>query len=291
MNFAPISRFASRNALRIKRNSPQILFYAGIAGTVATTVLASRATLKAVPVVEKFNKERDELDYFHLEDAIDPDVYTHEVYKSYATVSVELTKLYAPAVVVGVVSLAALTKSHRQLANRNTALTVAYTGLSKTFNAYRERVREQLGDEKDQQFLHGTVQQEIEYKDKQGKTRTKSITALDPSSTAALSYYFDRSNPAWVSDPGYNQNFLDGTQRWANLQLQKNGHLFLNEVYDMLKIPHTRDAAILGWVFEDLGYNDTFVTFNHTNDGDFMGGFKPDVMLEFNIHGPILELI
>lgn len=291
MNLAPITRFASRNALRIKRNSPQILFYAGIVGTVATTVLASRATLKAVPVVERLKTERDKLDSFHLDDTIDPDLYTKEAYRLYGNATIDLTKLYGPPVIIGIGSLIALTKSHKQLTSRNTALTMAYSGLFKTFEAYRNRVRAELGEERDRQFLHGTVQQEIEYQDKAGRTRTKEITALDPDSKSALTYYFDANNVCWSKDPGYNQTFLDGQQFWCNVLLPKQGHLFLNDVYDLLKIPRTREGAILGWVFEDHGINDTFVSFGHQLDGEFVGGFKRDVMLEFNIHGPILEWI
>lgn len=291
MSFAPITRFASRNALRIKKNSPQILFYAGIVGTVATTVLASRATLKAVPVVERLKAQRADLDSFHLEDKVEPDVYNKEVVHQYTVAAVDLTKLYAPAIIVGVGSLVALTKSHQQLTSRNTALTMAYTGLFKTFEAYRARVREELGLESDQKFLHGTVQQEIEVTGKDGKTKTKSITTLDPSSKAALTYLFDDKVSSWCPDPTYNQNFLDNQQDWANVLLQRKGFMFLNEIYDLLQIPQTREGQILGWVFKDLGNNDMFIDFGHRKDGEFFAGFKKDVMLEFNIHGPILELI
>lgn len=291
MNISSLTRFASRNALKIKKNSPQILFYTGIVGTVATTVLASRATLKAAPLVEKLKQERAELESFHKVSPIPQDMYAQEVARQYTSTAVDLTKLYGPVVIVGVGSLICLTKSHQQLTSRNTALTMAYTGLFKTFEAYRGRVREQLGVESDQQFLHGTVQQEIEVEGANGKTKSKTVVALDPSSKAALTHYFDASTNSWMKDPGYNQNMLDGQQDWCNILLQKQGHLFLNEVYDVLHIPHTKEGNILGWVFQDLGDNDMFVDFGHNKDGEFTAGFKRDVMLEFNIHGPILDLI
>jgi hypothetical protein len=294
MNIAPITRFASRNALKVKKNSPQILFYAGIVGTVATTVLASRATLKAVPVVDRLKAERAELDTFHVDNKVDQETYQQEVVRQYTVTGVELTKLYAPVIVIGVGSLVCLTKSHQQLTSRNTALTMAYTGLFKTFEAYRGRVREQLGDDIDREFLHGTVQQEIVVgQNKDGSEKVRTITTLDPSSVTALTYMFDANCRSWMKDPGYNQNTLDGQQRWANIQLQKKGHLFLNEVYDLLHIDHTREGNILGWVYpsrEGLEH-DPFVDFGHHNDGEFLAGFKRDVMLEFNIHGPILDLI
>lgn len=287
----PITRFASRSALRVKKNSPQILFYGGIIGTVATTVLASRATLKAVPVMEQLRAERAELDTFHGEGRVSEDDYTHVAVQQYTVASLQLARLYGPTVLVGIGSLVALTKSHQQLNARNTALTMAYTGLFKTFEAYRDRVRDQLGPDIDQQFLHGTVQKEIEYEDKSGRTRTKEITVLDPTSAAALTYFYDANTNSWCKDPGYNQNFLDGQQEWATILLQRQGHLFLNEVYSLLQIPHTREGAVLGWVFKDLGNNDMFVDFGHHKDGEFVAGYKRDVMLEFNIHGPILDLI
>lgn len=292
MNLAPITRFTSRNALRIKKNSPQILFYAGIVGTVATTVLASRATLKAVPIVERLKEERHELDSLTSDRQVEEHIYADEVRRQYTVAAIGLTKLYGPVVLVGVGSLAALTKSHQQLNSRNTALTVAYTGLFRTFESYRERVRGELGEDRDRQFLHGTVTEEIEYTDKNGKTKTKSITTLDPSSKAAITASFDvHSSPHWVPDPGYNQNFLDGIEDWSTILLQRQGHLFLNEVFDLLGMQHTREGQILGWVYKDLGNNDMFVQLGHKLDGEFVAGYKKDVILEFNIHGPILELI
>lgn len=289
--FDSVRRFVNRSGLKLQKHSPQILFYGGLVGVVATTVLSSRATLKAVPVIEEHKEARGNLDVKSHDNYVTTDEYTRIATQQYTVTVMSLAKLYAPTILVGGISIAALTKSHRQLTSRNTALTVAYTGLFKTFESYRNRVREQLGDEIDQQLMHGTVQQQLEYEDKQGKTRTKEITALDPSSSAALTYMFDSNAPSWCKDPGYNQAFLDNQQRWANIMLQKQGHLFLNEVYDMLHIPHTREGNILGWVFDDLGNNDMFVELGHHKDGEFMAGFKRDVMLEFNIHGPILDLI
>lgn len=291
MKFDKITRFANRSALKIQKHSPQILFYGGLVGVVATTIMASRATLKAQPVIQNHRANRVSLEAQASNGAIDKQRFTEGVVEQYTASAIGLTKLYAPTLLVGAVSIAALTKSHQQLTSRNTALTVAYTGLFKTFEKYRGRVREQLGVDQDQKFMHGEVLTEVEYADKNGKVTTKEIAEVDPLSAASLSHYFDAGTNSWCKDPGYNQSFLDNQQRWANILLQKQGHLFLNEVYDLLQIPKTRDGNILGWVYEDLGNNDTFVTFGHQQDGEFVAGFKRDVMLEFNIHGPVLDLI
>lgn len=291
MNFNKITRFVNRSALKIQKNSPKILFYAGIIGGVATTVMASRATLSASVVVQTHKDSRSSIETQRSLGVVNDEQHAQEVVECYTNTAMTLTKLYAPTILVGVASIAALTKSHQQLTSRNAALTAAYTGLFKTFEAYRERVRGQLGDEQDQRFLHGTVTEEVEVMDAKGNVKVKEITSPDPNSSAALSYYYDCNTSSWCKDPGYNQTTLDNQQTWANIKLKKNGHLFLNEVYDMLHIPHTKDGNILGWVYEDLGDNDMYVDFGHHQDGEFVAGFKRDVMLNFNIHGPILDLI
>lgn len=291
MNFSSVTRVAHRTAYKLKKNSPQILFYGGIVGTVATTVLASRATLKAVPVAEELKFSRELLDEDMAKGRVSEDVYTQEATRQYVTAAGKMTKLYAPTVIVGGLSIAALTKSHQQLTSRNTALTMAYTGLFKTFENYRGRVREQLGTDIDQQFLHGTVTEEIAVEGKDGKVKTKEITSLDKMSLASTTVLYDSKNAgSWSKDPGYNQTYLDNQQSWANVLLQRKGYLFLNEVLDMLQIPGTPEGQLIGWLFRDVGGNETWIDFGHHKDGEFVAGYAKDVLLDFNAY-PILDQI
>ena len=291
MNTSSIKRFGHRSVLKVKKNSPQILFVAGIVGTVATTVMASRATLKARDLVDEMTTERAAIDATAHNGGYDGDEYTAVVTEQYTLTAIEMGKLYGPTIVVGIVSVACLTQSHRQLTNRNTALTVAYTGLFNTFEKYRGRVREQMGPDVDRQLYHGVITEQREIEGKNGKTAVKSITTLDPASTAEYSVWFCDDIPSWTKDPGYNQSMLDGQEAWANWKLQTTGHLFLNEVYDLLDMPHTKVGAIVGWVHRDLGENDSFVSFGHKDDGEFTSGYTKDVMLNFNVMGSILDLI
>ena len=51
------SRFFNNAGLQIKKHSPEILMVAGIAGTIASTVLACKATTKATGLLEEAKKE------------------------------------------------------------------------------------------------------------------------------------------------------------------------------------------------------------------------------------------
>lgn len=52
----------------------------------------------------------------------------------------------------------------------------------------------------------------------------------------------------WTTTPEYNAMFLRSQQNYANDLLHRRGHLFLNEVLDMLGIKRTSDGAITGWM-------------------------------------------
>lgn len=116
----------------------------------------------------------------------------------------------------------------------------------------------------------------------------------------AVSQYarlFDDSCVGWTKDPEYNMHFLKCQQGYCNDRLKAKGHLFLNEVYDILGIPRTKAGTVVGWVYNEKNpIGDNFVDFGifDTNDernSDFINGYKNTAILDFNVDGDILEYI
>ena len=109
--------------------------------------------------------------------------------------------------------------------------------------------------------------------------------------------FFDDACIGWTKDPEYNMHFLKDQQNYCNDLLKMKGHLFLNEVYDILGMPRTQAGAVVGWVYnEENPIGDNFVDFgiygiyddvNH----DFVNGYKNTVLLDFNVDGNILDYI
>ena len=91
--------------------------------------------------------------------------------------------------------------------------------------------------------------------------------------------------------------FLRRQQDAANEILQARKHLFLNEVYDMLGIPRTKAGQIVGWVYNEKNPNgDNYVDFgiyntNREPNRNFVNGYEPTILLDFNVDGPIYDLI
>ena len=91
--------------------------------------------------------------------------------------------------------------------------------------------------------------------------------------------------------------YLRHQQNYANELLRSRGYVFLNDVYDMLGIRRTKAGQIVGWVYDEKNPNiDNYIDFGIYNvhyEGarDFVNGFECSILLDFNVDGPIIDLI
>ena len=77
----------------------------------------------------------------------------------------------------------------------------------------------------------------------------------------------------------------------ANDKLHAHGHLFLNEVYDMLDIPRSKAGQVVGWVHtkEKPAYVDFGIFETYKKNRDFVNGYERCILLDFNVTGNILD--
>ena len=307
MKFNEIMNTASRTmhkvGFKIKKASPEILVIAGIAGVVTSTIMACRATTKAGDIITSHN---DDMDKIHQASEMENVDYTPEDAKKdtvivYTQTAVKFIKLYGPSVLVSIASIACIVGSHNILHKRNVALAAAYAAVDKGFKEYRGRVVERFGEELDKELRYNIKAKEFEETivDSKGKEKQvkKTVSVADPNGYSDYARIFDDGCKGWSKDPEYNLLFLKQQQNWANECLQSRGHLFLNEVYDMLGIQRTSFGQIAGWVYtEDSSIGDNFVDFGifDTNDVtkcNFVNGFERSIVLDFNCIGNVLDYI
>lgn len=296
MKFKALSNIVTskmgRQLLHVQKHSPTILFAAGVVGVVGTAVLASRATLKLDTVLDKAHEKLEQREVARTVEEYSETDYQTDGVTIYVQAAVEIAVLYGPAIIVGALSIAALTGSHMILSKRNASLAAAYAVLDQGFRRYRERVVKEFGIEKDREFRFDMQDRTIVVETDEGPV-TKTIKQPGTSCDAPYAVVFDATNRNWVKAPGYNQMFLQCQQNYANDKLHAVGHLFLNEVYEMLGFPHTKAGAVVGWV---MGNGDDFVDFG-VFEGDrhsgmrFVTGEEPSVWLDFNVDGIIYDKI
>lgn len=298
------TRLLSSTQYQIKKHSPEILMVAGIAGTIVGTVLACKATTKVSEIIEEKNKNIEDV-HTCLEEK--PKEYTEEDSKKdltiiYAQTGVKLFKLYAPAIGVMALSFASIIAGHKVLKKRNVAIAAAYAVIDKSFKQYRKNVIEEFGEGVDQQMRFGLKSKEIKKKDKDGKTVKETEYYIDPEGNpldniSEYARFFDASSENFAKDPEYNMMFLRRQQDYANEMLKARGHLFLNEVYDLLDIPRSKAGQVVGWVYDKNGNTkgDNYVDFGlYRNDQGtrrFVNGLEYNILLDFNVDGVIYDLI
>lgn len=309
-----ITRTLNKAAFKFKKHSPEILVVAGVVGVVGSTVMACKATTKVNDILDD---TKDQLDKIHeagerLENGEtlmlkDGEEYTIEQNKKdltivYAQTALKFAKLYAPSVIIGGLSITAILTGHNITRKRNIALAAAYTAVDKSFKEYRGRVVERFGEALDKELKYGIKSKEVDevVTNEDGtesvvKKTVDVVDATNPMNVSEYARFFDDGCAGWTKDPEYNLMFLRDQQRYANDLLKSKGHLFLNEVYDLLGIPRTKAGQIVGWIYDEKHPNgDNFVDFgiydtNKTANRDFVNGYERTILLDFNVDGNIWD--
>jgi hypothetical protein len=286
----------SRQLLIAKKNSPHIFFAAGVAGTIASTVLACRATLKLSATLDEIQKDIDIIKpKRETHPLLTPEVVTGEdvvvehtktIYV-YSRASLRIAKLYGPSVLIGVASIGLLAGAHVQLTRRNSALIAAYAAVQKAYDDYRERVREELGAEKELDIYHAAKTEIV--KDADGNDI--SVKVVDPNKYSPYAKFFDEYSDNWKRDAELNRMFIQCQQNYLNNRLLAYGHVFLNEAYDALGVPRSSAGAVVGWLKD--GDGDGYIDFGifEAFNSRFVNGTEQSILLDFNVDGVIYDKI
>lgn len=293
-------------SFQLKKHSPEILIVAGVIGTVASTVMACKATTKISTIIDK---TKEDVDNIHkcLEDESLAKEYTPDDGKKdlaivYIQTGVKLAKLYAPSVILGALSITGILASNNILRKRNVALAAAYATVDQGFKDYRKRVVERFGEQIDRELKYNIKAKKfetIEVDPETGKEKKvkETVDIADPNIYSDYARFFDAGSRYWEKNSEYNLMFLRAEQNYANDRLKARGYLFLNEVYERLDIPCTKAGQVVGWVYNpDKPNGDNYVDFgifdvSREKARDFVNGYERTILLDFNVDGNILDLM
>lgn len=286
MNLGIVTRLVGRAGLVLSKHAPTILTAAGTAGFIGTTILASKATLKVEETVAEETALLVKVHEAHEDGKLEDKDALHDKVILYTRMTTKLAKLYAPALILGAVSIVSLATGHGIMLKRNASLAAAYAAVDQAFKTYKKKVESKFGKEAVLDALISTPQEDLT----KDEMTLEAVTAVDGVSPYGV--IFDEDNVNWSADEDLAKLHLDCQQQYANDILQTRGHIFLNEVYKMLGFPHTPAGAVTGWV---KGQGDDFVDFN-IFDGMFEGEDKngrtvTKWALDFNVDGVMYDKI
>ena len=317
---ANMTRTFHKAGLQLKKHSPEILIVTGVIGTVASAVMACKATTK---IDEVLGETKDKLSIIDQSAengyVMNPSTgevvpYTEEDHKKdttivYGQTGLKFAKLYGPSVALGAISLTCILTSHNIMRKRNVALAAAYATEHLGFKEYRGRLIERFGKELDKELKYNIKAKEVDavkvdengnpVVDENGEVQTekKTIHTAGPNYASDYARFFDEYCNGWTRDAEYNLMFLRQQQNWANEKLKRDGYLFLNDVYEMLGIQKTKAGQIVGWVYDEGNvYGDNYVDFGiydlyNEQARDFVNGREKSILLDFNVDGNILDMI
>lgn len=192
-----------------KKNSSAILTCIGAAGVVATTVLAVKATPKAMRLLEEAQKEKGE------------ELTTVEVIKTAAPA-------YVPAAAAGVGTLACIFGANALNKRQQASLMSAYALLNTSYKEYKKHANQVFGDNASRQIEEAVA------------ISNGVIKKVEDSKNL----FFDSFSMQF-----YNSTIEDvrKAEQEINDSLEKRGWVSLTEYYNLVGMPCTRADDELGW--------------------------------------------
>lgn len=298
----------SRTRLKLEKHSPEILIVGGIVGLVVSGVMACVATTKIDDVVTYTKESIDEI--HETEKKVTTSEELEAIQKEnakalttvYIRTGLSFAKLYGPSVALATASIASILMANNIVNKRNAALAAAYAVVSQDYDGYRKRVVERFGEAIDKELKMGyhkeTVSEEItDLETGETKTVEKEINVKDHHVPSDYARCFDESSRCWEKDSEANLFFLKSEQNFANERLRTRGFVFLNEIYERLDLPLSKAGQVVGWVYDpENGKGDNYIDFGIYDLYDpekrrFVNGYERSIWLDFNVDGPIYDLI
>lgn len=228
-----MNSFLSKSQRLLKRNSATILTCVGAAGVIATTVTAVKATPKAMLLLEKAKKEKEQ------------DLTTLEKVKIAGPV-------YIPTVVLGVSTLACIFGANVLNKRGQAALMSAYALVDSGYKDYRKKVDELYGEEAGAEVRAGIA------KDKYvEKYAEHPIVPVD-----GKRLYYDFFSEQYFEATPYE---VQKAEYEMNRMLMLDDYVYLDDWYRMIGLDSLKPNNNLGWTtYGNMdAYWQTWIDFHH----------------------------
>lgn len=221
----------------IKKHSPEILTGIGIAGMITTTVMAVRATPKALILIEE---RKEEIGAEKLE-AMDM------IKTAWAC--------YIPAAITGTLSVACLIGASSVNARRNAALATAYTLSESALKDYQGKVIETFGDKKNEAVKDAVAKDKVE----KNPVITREVIITEKGNTLCYDAISGRYFKSDIEK-------IKKAECELNRQILDDMYVSLNDFYYEIGLDSVKLGDELGWNV-DSGYIDLSFSSQLASDG------------------------
>lgn len=234
-----VTRCLSKLKFRTMKHAPEIFMYAGIAGTVAATVVACKKTEKLPEILDEHKEEVEKLKEVASETPMAD--YRKEMTKIYATTGLKVARNYALPFAMGVLSVASIMHGHNMLRKWYVETSAALAGMTESYNNLYDNLVKEVGEEKAKEIKAGVVTEQIEETVTDSKGREKKVVKEvkklgDKGSIYTLKWDQDTADE-WVND--FEQNWFTVYRRVEQMKRnletdRETQHLFWIEAVEYL---------------------------------------------------------
>lgn len=244
-NFKAIARDIR---VSLDKHSPQILMGVGIAGMITTTVLAVKATPKALQLIEEKKREL-ETDELSVVDTVKT-----------------TWKCYAPAAVTGTLSTICLIGSNSVSTRRTAAIATAYKISETALEEYRAKVVETIGEKKEQIIKDKVAEEQL----KKNPISKNEIIITEKGNTLCYDAWSGRYFKSDLEK-------IKKVQNDMNYRLINDMYVSLNEFYSALGLSNVDMGYELGWNLDRDGKLELEYSANIGEDG------APCIVISYNV--------
>lgn len=209
----------------MKKHSPEILTGIGIAGMITTTVMAVRATPRAVKLLER--KQLTSPDVLKPKDIVQT-----------------TWKCYIPAAITGAASVACLIGASSVNVRRNAALATAYTLSESALKEYQDKIVETIGEKREKEVRDSIAKDKLD----RAHIEDRNVIVTGNGETPCYDPLTDRLFKSDIETLRRAENKL-------NKQMRDEMCVMLNEFYSEIGLDECGLGEKLGWDI-DKGYID-----------------------------------
>lgn len=309
---------------------PQISVGLGVVGFIGTCIMVAKKTPDALEIIEETDEtvksiKADIKDIeegrFGPNDEGRLDWLHREITHSYLRCAGGVAKAYLPCVIMGLASTGLVVGGHAAIVRRCSGLALAVNNLTDSFKGYRNRVRDEIGEEAEDRIYRGYHEETHEVLDTEtGEVveKTAYVPARSPKEGGPYSFVFNKETSTSAEGiPAIDLARLTQAEEYWNKVLRReigfkhHGHVFLYDVLDNLDMindndinkltnEEVREYRNIGWMRENRMNPESkqyeIVTGEgNTGDGYISFGIRQDPFdpatfyLDFNCDGYILN--
>lgn len=314
-----VTKFGTKLAVKTAKHAPEILVGAGITSMGVAVVHACKLTLKADYILDNYNERMDKIDEATEKSAENNDPFAEKYTEkdvrrdtavAYFLTAKDFVKHYWAPIAEFTLGVACICVAHRILNKRVLYLAASYNGLQKTYNTYRERIKNEYGEEADIFGVTGVHKQPYEYTevDEDGTQvdKTESVRPVNVGDLTDCAVIFDEMySTEWTENALANLALIQKVENYYNdiLGYKRDFVMWSDCLMDLgiwNRLPVEKKRKILGkgWVYDpanprkiNFGIIDVNRPILSENNADMIMGYEPSVWLDPNIDGDVATLL